>query len=81
MTLEDHQPKFAEPIQVGDIVIFGTIRLRVVGVYLGGTGVLNTIGLRSYCGTRFCNVKDDAEMIVPEHLVRLTGVFRHVANT
>jgi tetrahydrodipicolinate N-succinyltransferase len=72
-------PKWREPIKVGDIVLIGNSAVRIVGIHLGGMGVKNTLTLRTF-GTqpKFATPVPEQDLIVPEELVLLTGVYRQL---
>jgi hypothetical protein len=68
-----------EAMKVGDIVVAGNNTFEIVGVYLGGVGTQNIVGLKSK------NKVDGSaqgatitEMFVPEELVLCAGVYRRV---
>lgn len=67
-------------MHVGDIVVAGRNTFRIAGIYLGGVGTQNLVGLEStslaagYAGVGY-PIK---EMLVPEELVLLAGVYRRV---
>ena len=66
-------------MKVGDIVIAGKGTFRITGLYLGGVGVQNLVGLESLTKTNGgCGGVTVAEMFVPEELVILAGVYRRV---
>lgn len=66
-------------MQVGDIVVAGRNAFRIVGIYLGGVGTQNLIGLESMnLATGYANGMPVKEMLVPEELVLVAGVYRQV---
>jgi len=66
-------------MQVGDVVIADRKVYEVTGIYLGGVGTTNLVGLKSiterpgYAG----NQKAD-EMLVPEALILCAKTYRRV---
>ncbi len=67
-------------MKTGDIVIAGKNVFRITGVYLGGVGIQNIVGLESLVlnpgyATPPMSLK---VMYVPEELVLLAGVYRQV---
>lgn len=66
-------------MQVGDIVIAGKNAFKIVGVYLGGVGTQNIVGLESLNkATGYADGAPVKEMLVPEELVLVAGVYRRV---
>lgn len=66
-------------MKVGDIVIGGHNSFRITGIYLGGVGTQNLVGLESvgrFMG--YANGVPVKEMLVPEELVIAAGVYRRV---
>jgi hypothetical protein len=66
--------------KVGDIVLIGPTYVRIVGVYISGEKGENTIGLQAFSpAPHFAMPKDfGPEMIVPERLVKLAGIYRRI---
>ena len=66
-------------MKVDDIVLAGRNAFRVSGVYLGGVGTQNLVGLRSLnLVTGYAHGEPVDEMLVPEELVIVAGVYRRV---
>jgi hypothetical protein len=66
-------------MKVGDIVLAGRGAFRIVGVYLGGVGTQNIVGLESLnLSTGYAQGCPITEMFVPEELVIAAGVYRRV---
>jgi len=66
-------------MQVGDVVIAGRNAFRIVGIYLGGVGTQNLVGLESLnLATGYADGHAIKEMFVPEELVLVAGVYRRV---
>lgn len=65
-------------MKVGDIVIGGHNYFRITGIYLGGVGTQNLVGLESLGRfTGYANGIPVKEML-PEELVITAGVYRRV---
>lgn len=66
-------------MKVGDVVIAGRNVFRIVGVYLGGVGTQNLIGIESLnLATGYAHGGPVKEMFVPEELVLAAGVYRRI---
>ena len=66
-------------MRVGDVVLAGNNAFRIVGVYLGGVGTQNIVGLESlHKATGYAQGAPIKEMFVPEELVLTAGVYRRV---
>ena len=66
-------------MKVGDIVVAGSNTFDIVGVYLGGVGTQNIVGLKSRNKTTgYAQGSPIVEMFVPEELVLCAGVYRRV---
>ena len=66
-------------MKVGDVVLAGRNAFRIVGVYLGGVGTQNLVGLESlHKATGYAGNVTVREMFVPEELVLTAGVYRLV---
>jgi hypothetical protein len=69
-------------MQVGDIVVAGNNTYRITGIYLGGVGTQNLVGLESLNKAHgWAHGSKVEEMLVPEELVVpgfLQGVYRRV---
>lgn len=66
-------------MRVGDVVIAGRNVFRIVGVYLGGVGIQNLVGLESLnLATGYACGGPVKEMFVPEELVLTAGVYRRI---
>ena len=66
-------------MKVGDVVFTGKNAFRIVGVYLGGVGSQNLVGLE--CLTKepgYAHGASVKEMFVPEDLVLTAGVYRRI---
>ena len=67
-------------MKTGDIVIAGKNVFRITGIYLGGVGTQNLVGLESLMLNKSYVVPPSPvqEMFVPEELVLLAKVYRQV---
>jgi hypothetical protein len=66
-------------MQVGDIVVAGHNTYRIIGIYLGGVGTQNLVGLKSLNKVDGWALGHKVEeMMVPEELVLTAGVYRRV---
>jgi hypothetical protein len=67
-------------MRVGDIVVAGKHTFRISGVYLGGVGTENLVGLISISlNPGAANGETIDEMLVPEALVLTAeGVYRRI---
>lgn len=65
-------------MQVGDIVIAGNKSYRVTGIYLGGVGTENLVGLKSLTLNKGYAGRLIDEMFVPESLVLAAELYRRV---
>jgi len=66
-------------MQVGDVVIAGRNSFKIVGIYLGGCGTQNLVGLETLnLAKGYTGSGPVTEMLVPEELVLVAGVYRRV---
>ena len=66
-------------MQVGDVVIAGRNAFEITGIFLGGVGTQNLVGLKSlHKATGYAYGGKIEEMFVPEELVLTAGVYRRV---
>lgn len=66
-------------MNVGDVVITGRGTFRITGIYLGGVGTQNLVGLEALNkATGYAHGHPIKEMFVPEELVIAAGVYRRV---
>lgn len=66
-------------MRVDDIVIAGNNTFRITGIYLGGVGTQNLVGLKSLNKVDgYANGHKVVDMLVPEELVLCAGVYRRV---
>jgi hypothetical protein len=66
-------------MKVGDIVLAGNSTFRIMGVYLGGVGTQNIVGLKSiHKADGGAQGRTIVEMFVPEELVLCAEVYRRV---
>ena len=66
-------------MEVGDIVVAGSSTFEITGVYLGGVGTQNLIGLKAKNkADGSAQGKTIKEMVVPEELVLCAAVYRRV---
>ena len=62
----------------GDVVLVGKSAFRITGVYLGGTGTQDIVGLESLWKTAgYADGKQVKEMFVPMEMVLEVGFYRH----
>jgi hypothetical protein len=65
-------------MQVGDMVFAGRNHFVITGIYLGGVGSQNLVGLRSLSLAPGYADGMKKEMFAPEELVLTVGVYRKV---
>lgn len=66
-------------MQVGDIVIANNKVFEILGIYLGGVGTLNLVGLKSITlKNGWADGAEHDEMFVPEEMVLRCKTYRRV---
>ena len=66
-------------MQVGDVVVAGRNVFKITGIYLGGVGTQNLVGIESLnLVTGYAHGAPIKEMFVPEELILAAGVYRRV---
>jgi len=65
-------------MQVGDVVFAGKNAFKITGIYLGGVGTQNLVGLESLLKAPGYAENKIVEMFVPEELLIIAGVYRRV---
>ena len=67
-------------MRVGDVVLVGRNAFRIVGVYLGGVGAQNLVGLESLnLAPGSADGTVVREMFVPEEMIIAIGFYRRMA--
>jgi hypothetical protein len=66
-------------MKVGDVVLAGRNAFEITGIYLGGVGTQNLVGLKALHKVKgYAHGLPIDEMFVPEELILVAGVYRRI---